>query len=145
MRNHPDDIIKNKKGRPFGWEVTDEIIVTTEKLSSLGLTLEQIRDYFGISNGMWISRKKEYPELGLALKRGRSKRIAKVSGRLMEQIDAGNVPAMIFYLKTRAGWRDESLHQDNDNDENDTKITINVKDPIEAAKVYQQFMRGDKP
>ncbi len=33
----------------------------------------------------------------------------KVVDRLMEQIENGHVPAMMFWLKSRRGWRDNEV------------------------------------
>lgn len=134
-----------KLGRKREFEITDEILQQVEALGGRGLTQIQICDYFGISQFTWTNRAKETPELKLAFKRGKSKQIAKVSGKLIEQINGGSVPATIFYLKTQAGWRDESLHE-NEHKESDAvpNMTINVNDPIEAAKLYQEFMRKPK-
>ncbi len=42
------------------------------------------------------------------MKRGEALGIGAVASKLMDQINEGNTTAMIFYLKSRAGWRESS-------------------------------------
>ncbi len=132
--------IKRKLGRKSEWEVTAEVIKTVEALSGRGLTIYQIQDYFGISPSTWQRRSVDVEELRLAFRRGKAKQIAHVSGKLIEQINGGSVPATIFYLKTQACWKED---KDSETKEQESQaVTINVNDPIDAVKVYQQFIRG---
>jgi predicted transcriptional regulator len=77
-----------------------------EALAERGLSQEQIAAALGISEGTLYARKKENEEFDAAIKRGRSKGIGHVANKLMEQINAGNIAATIFFLKAQAGWRD---------------------------------------
>lgn len=136
-----DRAIKRKLGRKNEWEITDEIIKTTEVLAGRGLTVVQIQDYFGVSPTTWQRRCNANEELRLAYKRGKAKQIVHVSGKLIEQINDGSVAATIFYLKTQAGWKEDMHNEEKEQDA--PPVTINVNDPIEAVKVYQQFIRGN--
>jgi hypothetical protein len=40
------------------------------------------------------------------IKKGAAKGIEEISNKLFEMALAGNVTAMIFFLKTRAGWKE---------------------------------------
>jgi hypothetical protein len=44
---------------------------------------------------------------GTALRKGEAKAIMKVSSVLMQEVENGSLPAIIFYLKCRAGWTEE--------------------------------------
>lgn len=139
--NSDHNISKKKKlGRKREWEVTDKILQEVEALSGRGLTVALIQNYYGISSHTWKNRCNENEELRRSFLRGKAKQIVHVSGKLIEQINAGSTQATIFYLKTQAQWRDESLQEDKEKEI--PSVNINVNDPIEAVKVYQQFIRG---
>jgi hypothetical protein len=77
-----------------------------EQLAAIGLTEAQIAYSLGICNDTLIRKKKEYSEFSEAIKRGQANGIGKVANKLFENAESGNVSAQIFYLKTRAGWKE---------------------------------------
>lgn len=81
-------------------------LAKVEALAANGLTQQQIADSLGISERTLYKNKKENAEIAEAIKRGRNKGIAYVTNALMSKIKSGNVTAMIFYLKTQAGWKE---------------------------------------
>lgn len=120
-----------------GQEQIDEV----EVLAGAGLTKYLIQNYFEVSADVWTKAERREPTLRKAFLRGQARTIARVSSRLFEQIEAGNLQAIMFYLKTRAGWS-EKYNPEADCNVTDPTISINVTDPIEAAKIYQQIMKG---
>ena len=97
-----------KRGRkPF--EITDEVINRVEALAANGLTLEQIASVLGINVSTLYEKKKEKQELDEAIKRGRDKGIATISNALFQKAKNGDNTAMLFYLKCRAGWREQEV------------------------------------
>lgn len=116
-------------------------ILEVEMLAGLGLTKYLIQNYFGHSRDVWTKAEKREPNLKKAFNRGQAKTIARVSGKLYELIMQGNITAIMFYLKTRAGWS-EKYNPELDCNVNEPAISISVTDPIEAAKIYQQIMKG---
>ena len=58
---------------------------------------------------MLLSRKGDDAAFDAAIKRGKAKGIQEVSNALFESALQGCVPAMIFYLKARAGWSDKPM------------------------------------
>lgn len=141
-----DKTEKKKAGAKPEFIVTPELIKDAETLSGRGLTRKQVADYFGISERHLYAKMNEYPDLKVALTQGKAKTISFVAGKLIEQIKGGDVKAMMFYLKTQAGWRDVStivVEQEPDhNDDDDLKL--NTSDPNEASKIYQQIMLKGK-
>lgn len=135
------------RGRPAELQITEQLIKDAEALSGRGLTRKQVADYFGISERWLYAKMNEFPDLKLALTKGKAKTIALVAGKLIEQVKSGDTKAMMFYLKTQAGWRDVStivIEQDPSSDDDDD-LKINTSDPNEASKIYQQIMlRGKK-
>lgn len=83
-------------------------LAEVERLASLGLTREQVAAALGASASTVYNRLRDDEEFSEAVKRGEALGIGAVASRLMDQINEGNTTAMIFYLKSRAGWRESS-------------------------------------
>lgn len=134
-----------KRGRKISLVLNDEIIKEIEKLAGNGLTQKQIANYYGIGTTTWHKMKKKNAELNIACKKGKAATIAEVTGKLMQQIKMGNLTAIIFYLKTQAGWKEKnSLSIDSSVKSKKNLIKIETDDPIEASKIYQQIMTGSQ-
>lgn len=69
-------------------------------LASVGITYEDIASKIGISHETLVKHYKQ------ELADGRIDANAQVAKGLFEQARAGNTAAAIFWLKTRAGWRE---------------------------------------
>lgn len=112
----------------------DKQIAQVEALASV-LTLEQIADYFGISRPTFNAICERQPEVFLHYKKGKSKAIANVAKNLIQQAQDGNTTAIIFYLKTQAGWKEtEQQDIDQQTKQRPTQININVKSGRKNAK-----------
>lgn len=83
-------------------------LAEVERLASLGLTREQIASSLRASASTVYNRLRDDEEFSEAVKRGEALGIGAVASKLMDQINEGNTTAMIFYLKSRAGWRESS-------------------------------------
>ena len=126
-----------------GLDITEEIIKEVEIMAGNGLTQQQIYRYYGIGHNYWNKLKKENKELRRAFHKGKSKTILAVSGRLMDKIRCNDLGAIIFYLKTQAGWREKTTINVKGNvKSNDQVLKIETTDPIEASKIYQRIMTG---
>jgi len=119
----------------------EDKIKEVEMLAGLGLTKYLIQNYFGVSADVWLKAEKREPALRVAFNQGQAKTIARVSRKLYDRIMAGDIKAIMFYLKTRAGWS-EKYNPALDRNVIEPIISINATDPIEAAKIYQQIMKG---
>jgi transcriptional regulator with XRE-family HTH domain len=80
---------------------------SVEELASLGLTEQQIADSLGISRSTLNRRKVDDDTFDTALRKGKAQAIVKASSALMQEVENGSLRAIIFYLKCRAGWREE--------------------------------------
>lgn len=98
-------------------------LARVEALASNGLTQQQIADALGISERTLRDRKSNSAEFAEAIKRGKAKGIAFVTNKLMEKVKAGNVTAMIFFLKSQAGWK-EKQEIDLINSDNSLRPTV---------------------
>jgi hypothetical protein len=90
-----------------------------ERLAAV-LTLEQLADYFGLSERTMFRRLDEDPLLMAAYKAGKATAIMTVATSLYSDATSGvcehcgrggNLTAKIFYLKTQAGWREVNRHE----------------------------------
>ena len=96
----------NPVGRPLV-VFDDQQIAQVEALASV-LTKGQLADYFNICENTFREAESRQPLISEAYKRGKSKAIAGVGSNLLSQARKGNVTAAIFYLKTQAGWKEQS-------------------------------------
>ncbi len=78
-----------------------------EDLAAKGLTLEQIAAALSIDVRTLYNHRKKFRKVGEAINRGAANGIAMIANKLFEAAKNGNVTAQIFYLKGRAGWRDQ--------------------------------------
>ena len=72
------------------------------------LTQDQMAEYFGICRKTFYSIMERDPEVEQCFNRGRAHCHAAVARSLVQQALDGNVPAQVFYLKTRAGWKEDA-------------------------------------
>lgn len=80
------------------------------ELAKVGLTEEQIAASLGISISTVTRRKRDDAQFEQALRSGRQSGISEVTNALFDSAtgDKRSVPAQIFFLRSRAGWRPES-------------------------------------
>ncbi len=82
---------------------TEKQINEVEALSAY-LNCEQIGDYFGISHDTFTRIKNRQSEVMRAYKKGKAKAITLMGKTLIDKAQEGDTTAIIFYLKTQAGW-----------------------------------------
>ena len=83
----------------------EEELAQVEALASL-LSTDQIADYFGIGRTTFYDIMKRQEGVSERYKRGRAKAIGTVAKGLLQKAQGGDNAAMMFYLKTQAGWRE---------------------------------------
>lgn len=69
---------------------------------------EEIANALGISYTTLKARKRESDQFASAIKRGKAKANVFVGGKLMEKIKSGDTASIIFYMKSRCGWKETS-------------------------------------
>jgi hypothetical protein len=99
--------------------VFDEAQTAQVEALAAVLSKGQMADYFNISEPTLKQVEQRQPEVSLAYKRGRAKAIQGVGSNLIAQAANGNVSAMVFYLKTQAGWKE-------DKEQTDTRPVVNI-------------------
>jgi len=93
-----------KMGRP-PYEPTDADREVAKRLSALGTTYEDIAKKLKISSDTLV---KYY---GQELEEGRIDANASIAGTLFSQAKKGNTAAAIFWLKTRARWKETQVNE----------------------------------
>lgn len=106
---------KNLGGRPKT-VLTDEQIAQVEALAAY-LSIQDIAYFFDISERGFFDIKNRDPRVEEAYKKGKAKAVSFVASKLMNIIrEEENTPtklsAIIFYLKTQAGWTTEPKQDD---------------------------------
>lgn len=91
-------------GRPLT-TVTEAQRAEVETLCAV-LNAEQIADFLGIGRTTFFALLNRDEDLSERYKRGKARAIGAVAQSLVTKARAGNVTAMIFFLKTQGGWRE---------------------------------------
>lgn len=84
---------------------TDESRRLAKQLSGVGVPQEDICHILGITKPTLHKHYRRELDLGMA------EANAKVAGSLFNQATSGNIPAAIFWMKARAGWREKQEMQ----------------------------------
>ena len=114
------------------------------ELGKRGLTLKECGEYHSVDAEDWEEWCQQHKFTEVMLRRGKAQGLSLASEKLIEQIKAGKINAIMFYLKTQGNFNEKSV----------MKIEESLKvahmalpevpsDPVEAAKVYRAFMAED--
>jgi IS30 family transposase len=95
----------NKNSGRKETRLTAEQVGEIETLAAF-LTAEQIADYLGVGRTTFFEIMKRQDDISERYKRGKAKAIGTVARSLISQAREGNTSAMIFFLKTQAGWKE---------------------------------------
>ena len=88
------------------WKPTADSLKQIEALASRGTSLLKIVKSLGIGERKLYAHKRESQQIRQALEKGKAIGIVNMTNKLWDTAQAGNLTAMIFWLKARAGWRD---------------------------------------
>lgn len=95
---------------------TQEYKATAKRLSALGVPHEDIASRLKISSDTLVKYYKE------ELDEGRIDANAAIAGTLFQQAKKGNTAAAIFWLKTRARWKETQVNEVTGADGGDIRI-----------------------
>jgi len=79
------------------------------------LPIKQVAGYFNLSASDFLDLQKKDKRVLRAYKKGKVRGLCKVTELLWQQMEAGNVTAIIFFLKTRGGWSERPFVETGDN------------------------------
>lgn len=128
-------IEKKKTGRPL--KPLPATLEQIEALGALGLTIEEICQYLGITKKTLYKRMKDQPKVGEAVEAGRVKANARVVQSLYRRATEHNdTTAMIFFLKNRMPdrYRDRHELEHSGGLKFDGKLTLEVVDTDAEGK-----------
>lgn len=115
------------KGNPH--QPNDELRARVRIMAGVGTRREVIAHSIGVATD---TLSKYYSE---ELKHAPEKTIAAVASSLYTKAIMGDTASMIFFLKTRAGWREKQAGDDADN-------PIHVKNDISVSAIAQQIRQA---
>jgi len=98
--------------KPVGnppWIPDAQILKKVEQMASDGMYEKDIAACIGISVSTYMAKKHEFPELAEAVKRGNSKGV-QFATECLRVLMPDNLTAIIFYLKCKAGWKDDGTN-----------------------------------
>ena len=96
------------------------------------LSTEQIADFLGMGRRTFYTLMQHDDDLAARYKRGRARAVGAVAQSLIAKARAGNIVAMIFYLKTQGGWR-ETMGIEHRHEADATLAMIDVSTLSDAA------------
>lgn len=93
---------------PRTWIPSTKDLAKIEKWAGMGITQESISINLGITPATFSSKKKTFPEIEEAIKRGKAVTEDLTVSKLWSMIENENHPkhvtALLFYLKCQGGW-----------------------------------------
>lgn len=103
---------KKGKGRPQKWAKVSAAVPAAKVIAAMtefGATNREIAKVLGVHGEHFQEWQRTFPDLRLALKKGKERADDRVVDALYHQALKGNVIACIFWLKNRdqANWRDK--------------------------------------
>lgn len=121
--------------------VTEDILKLVRDLAGLGFTQQQIADFFGVGRDKWVKILEIEPDMNQAFLMGKAQTLHFVTSKLISLINEGNPAAIFFFLKTQHRWRETDRPGESDSEKPRLPaITLNISDPVEAARIYQEVM-----
>ena len=118
---------------------TDATRETVQLHTTVGTTQADIARVLDIDEK--TLRKYYRDELDLA----KAEANATIGGALFKRAKSGDTTAMIFWMKTLAGWRERTdINHTSEDGSMTPRPSITAVDAIEAAKQYQKIMGKDE-
>lgn len=111
--------------------LTDGQRAEVETLAAV-LNAEQIADFLCVGRTTFFALLNRDEDLAERYKRGKARAIGAVAQSLVTKARAGNVTAMIFFLKTQAGWREGV----------DLSVRPQTAEDIELADLSDEELEG---
>ncbi len=118
--------------------ILDDLKIAQVEALANYLSIEQVAGYFNISVSDFLDLQKKDKRVLRAYRKGKIRGVCKVATLLWQQMEAGNVTAIIFFLKTRGGWSERPFAEIEDNAYKFKNIKLIFKDfETKKAKARQ--------
>ena len=121
---------------------SEEQLEEIRTFSKQGMRVCHLQDYFGVSRNSWNNAVKRQPEIMRAYRSGKSNGIKIVTCKLLELAEKGNIKAIELYLKLIGKFSENYDPDEDEKPKEKQTINFNVTDPLEAARVYAEIMKG---
>lgn len=118
--------------------ILDDLQIAQVEALANYLSIEQVAGYLNLSASDFLDLQKKDERVLRAYRKGKIRGVCKVALLLWEQMEAGNVTALIFFLKTRGGWSERPFAETEDNAHKFKNIKLICKEfEAEKAKARQ--------
>jgi len=84
--------------------ITEEMLITAEKMAALGLNKKQIALCLGIGYSTMFTKLDEYPELREAIEVGAAKGVAKAASMLQERMKTDTRAILAYLARQDRSW-----------------------------------------
>lgn len=84
--------------------VDDQFLKRAEEVAAVCYTDSMIWDALGIKSKSFYDLMRKNPHFAQTIKRAQAKKTEKVLHKFHKKIEEGDITAIIFFLKCRAGW-----------------------------------------
>lgn len=111
-----------------------------EQYAQTGAKEAEIAKALGCSIRTIQNRKKDNQDFMDAFSRGRAKACIFVGGKLMELIKAGNVAAIIFFLKCQGGWKETVKQEITGQDGGAIQLDARVELTTKQKQMFDKFL-----
>lgn len=133
--------------------ILDDLQIAQVEALANYLSIEQVAGYFNLSASDFLDLQKKDERVLRAYRKGKIRGVCKVALLLWEQMEAGNVTALIFFLKTRGGWSERPFAETKDNAHKFKNIklickefeTKKAKERMQATQFKEVDITASKP
>ena len=125
--------------------ILDDLQIAQVEALANYLSIEQVAGYFNLSASDFLDLQKKDERVLRAYRKGKIRGVYKAAMLLWEQMEAGNVTALIFFLKTRGGWSERPFAETEDNAYKFKNIKLVFKEfKVEKTKSRVKLQKQDK-
>ena len=125
--------------------ILDDLQIAQVEALANYLSIEQVAGYFNLSASDFLDLQKRDERVLRAYRKGKIRGVYKAAMLLWEQMEAGNVTALIFFLKTRGGWSERPFAETEDNAYKFKNIKLVFKEfKVEKTKSRVKLQKQDK-
>lgn len=130
------------------FEVNEANLNMIKLLTSLGMEIKQVREYFGLNSWEWNTLIQTNEEIMEYAMRGKAEGVYYTAVKLSKHIKAGHYDAIKFFLETKGGYNKPDsktiILQTKEETAPNLKPQITTSDPNEASRIYQKLMMVGK-